>query len=106
MSYEPPLEERLAKLEKQFESLLSARIKADLDRVIPLREVAGLINKSPETLRRWVKNPDYGSRYAVASLLERDASGDLVSTPRRVERWKQERFSSVYPEADRAAKDH
>lgn len=96
-SKEPPLEERLAKLESQVQSLLFERLNHAPDRVIPLREVATMLNKSPETLRRWVKDPAYGSRYRVTELLERDASGDLVSTPRKVERWKRETFSSLYP---------
>lgn len=98
MKNDPPLEERLSRLEKQVEALLSERLKHDPDRVIPLKDVAALINKSPETLRRWVKDAAYGGRYAVSTLLERDATGDLVSTPRKVERWKTETFKRLFPD--------
>ncbi len=85
----PALLRIVAELQARVAELERVRGVGDADRPIGLREVAGRINRSPETLRGWLKRPAARRKWMLEALLLRDLAGRYYSTPRRIDIWRQ-----------------
>ncbi len=86
----PALERIVADLEARVAELERIRGVGDADRPIGLREVAGRINRSPETLRGWMKRPETRRKWRLEMLFLKDLAGRYYSTPRRIDIWRRE----------------
>ena len=79
----------LAVLEARVAELERVHAVGDADRPLDFAEtVRCATTRSPATVRKWWSRPKTREAYRLDLLFTKDATGHLVSTPRRVSAWQ------------------
>jgi hypothetical protein len=82
--------EALRALAARVEALERAWLAGDADAVLVFAETCARIRRVPGTVSRWYSRRETRERYRLEALFTRDATGHLVSSPRRLMAWQRE----------------
>lgn len=80
--------DELADVRRRMAEIERVWAAGDADRHIGVGDFARQINRSERTVLRWWRTFDQRRKWHLEEVLERDPSGRLFTTPRKVHRWK------------------